>query len=347
LTEYVLRTGKPLLASPEVFDELEKKGEIESVGPQSIDWLGVPLKTKGRTIGVLTVQSYTEGLRYSEEDKNILTFISDQVAMAIERKGAEEELKEAYEELKASQLKLIQSEKLAAVGELAAGVAHEINNPLFAIKGEAEMLLMDEDIDGDTKEAAGIIVEQSERIKEVNERLLEFSHKRELNREPLDVDNILEKSISLLRYQTKIENLEIRKELEPNLPKILGDSNQLQGAFLNIMLNAVQTMEERGKLTVRTYREKVTKHGRRKMDKFKLGTELVVIEFKDTGKGMDEEKLSKIFDPFFSTKEKGAGLGLSVCHRLIEDHNGIIEVHSKLGEGSIFIIKLPILEVGR
>ena len=97
LTEYVLRTGKPLLASPEVFEELEKKGKIESVGPPSIDWLGVPLKTKNRTIGVLTVQSYTEGVRYSEEDKNILMFISEQVAMAIERKRAEEALRESEE----------------------------------------------------------------------------------------------------------------------------------------------------------------------------------------------------------------------------------------------------------
>lgn len=97
LTEYVLRTGKPLLASPEVFEELEKKGKIESVGPPSIDWLGVPLKTKNRTIGVLTVQSYTEGVRYCEEDKNILMFISEQVAMAIERKRAEEALRESEE----------------------------------------------------------------------------------------------------------------------------------------------------------------------------------------------------------------------------------------------------------
>jgi len=254
-----------------------------------------------------------------------------------------EGLKWAYKELEASQQQLVRSEKLAALGQMAAGVAHEINNPLFVILSEAEMLLKDEHLNKDIKDASGIIVEQAKRINKINERLLEFSGKRPFKQESLDINSVLEKSIALLTYQAKIEDIEIIKELEADLPRILGDNNQLQEAFLNVMLNAVQSEEKGGNLTIRTRKDKITKYGTRKTDRFKLGTELVIIEFTDTGKGMDKETLSKVFDPFFSTKEKGTGLGLSVCHGLIEDHNGIIEAHSKLGEGSTFIVKLPVL----
>ena len=261
-----------------------------------------------------------------------------------ERKKAEEELSRAYKELKESQLQLIQVEKLAALGELAAGVAHEIENPLFVISGEAEMLLKDEDKDKNIRDVSRVIVEQSERIKGIINRLLEFSRKREFKQEPLDINDAVGKSISLLGYQAKMENVEIIKELEPDLPKVFGDDNQIQEAFLDIMINAVQAMEGGGKLTTRTHREKATTH--RDTLKFKLGTELVVIEFKDTGKGMDEETLKKIFDPFFSTKERGVGLGLSICYKIIENHKGIIEAYSKLGEGCTFIVKLPIPKEG-
>lgn len=252
-------------------------------------------------------------------------------------------LKRAYDELKVRQLQLFHSQKLAALGQLATGVAHEINNPLFVISSEAEMLLNDENSDDNTKAASKIIIEQVKRIKDITERLLEFSRKREFKLKPLEVDRILEKSITLLTYQARMEDIEIRKEIEPNLPKILGDSHQLQEVFLNLMLNAVQAMEKGGKLTVRVSKEEVTKYGRRETDRFKLGMEYMAIEFRDTGSGMDEETLNKIFDPFFTTREKGVGLGLSVSYGIIDNHKGIIEAQSRLGEGSVFIVKLPIL----
>ena len=127
------------------------------------------------------------------------------------------------------------------------------------------------------------------------------------------------------------------------LPMLMGDENRLQEVFLNIMLNAAQSMEDVETLTIRTYSEKVTESGKiSKTNKFKAKDTIVVIEFKDTGKGMDEETLSKIFDPFFTTKEKGTGLGLFICYGIIKNHAGTIEAQSKLGEGSTFIIKLPI-----
>lgn len=250
------------------------------------------------------------------------------------------ELKNTYEQLKQTQAQLIQSAKMASVGLLAAGVAHEINNPTFVISGEAEMLLKDKN--KETKEAAKAIFEQAERISKITKRVLEFSRQGESKRKSLDVNKIIEKSIFLLAYQAKMESIEIAKELNTDLPRPLGDENQIQEVFLNIMLNAVQAMGEGGSLTIRTYSEKITEDGRRKTVKFKLGDKIVVTEFRDTGKGMDDETLNKIFDPFFTTKEEGIGLGLFVCYGIIENHGGIIEAQSKLGEGSTFIIKLPI-----
>ena len=242
------------------------------------------------------------------------------------------ELEKAYRELKAAQAMLIQAEKMAALGQLSAGMAHEINNPLSAILLEAEMMLRDEDKDRDTRDTSKIIVEQSKRIESIIKRLLEFSHKREFKAEPLDVNEAVEKALSLLSYQVKPENIKIIKGLDRDIPKVSGDNNQLQEAFLNIILNAVQAMEKGGTLTIRTLIQKTTGY--------------VVIEFKDTGAGMDDKTLKKIFNPFFTTKEKGTGLGLSICYKIIEDHKGIIEVQSKLGEGSTFSVKLPEIKEG-
>lgn len=253
------------------------------------------------------------------------------------------ELEIAYNELKETQMRLAQSEKLAAVGLVASGVAHEINNPLAVISGEAEMLLKDKDKDEDVKEATKIIMEQAKRIKTINQRLLEFSRKREPKFELLDINKALEESMSLLGHQIKSDGIEIIKELSPSLPKLLGDKNQLQEVFLNIMLNAVEAMEGKGKLTIKTYAEKIREYGRRKQDLFKLGQKIVIIELTDTGKGMDEDTIKKVFDPFFTTKEKNTGLGLSISYGIIQSHNGSIEVYSKLGAGSTFVVKLPIM----
>ena len=278
------------------------------------------------------------------KDEELLRLFNDLKKAREEIERWNEELERRIErragELEESQAKLIQLEKLISVGQLATGIAHEINNPLCAISGEAQMLLMGKD--KNIKNASKIIVEQAERIKTIVENLLEFSRKKKLKLEPLDINNAVEETISLLSYQAKIEKIEIIKELDINLPKVLGISDRIQEVFLNIMLNAVQAMEGKGRLMIRTHSEKIMGYGRRRTDILKLGQEIVVIEFKDTGKGMDEETLKKIFDPFLSTKEKGIGLGLSICYGIIRNHNGIIEVNSKLGEGSAFLVKLPI-----
>jgi PAS domain S-box-containing protein len=309
--------------------QLDKIAQKDKVG--NYDFV---LKTKsGKNIPVIFTSSAMRGTL--EELVGTVCIVKD----ITRHKKADEALRKAYDDLKETQGQLIQLEKMSSIGQLASGAAHEINNPLTVISGEAQMLSMNKN--KETKNSSKIIVEQSERIREIIGRLLEFSHKKEFELVPLDINTIVKKTISLLSYQAKIENMEIEEELDPNIPKVPGDSHRLQEVFLNIMLNAIQAMEGKGKLTIRTYKKKVVKYTRRKTDTFK-GPQGVVVEFKDTGKGMNEETLTKIFDPFFSTKEKNTGLGLSICYGIIKNHNGLIEVQSKVGKGTTFTIKLPI-----
>lgn len=244
-------------------------------------------------------------------------------------------------EIRRLEAQLVKSEKLVAIGKLAAGVAHEINNPLNVISGHAEMLSMEKSKDENAKRVAGIIMEQTKRATTIIQSLLHFSRQIKLKMGPVDVNKTLEETLPLLTYQVEVENINIVRELTSDLPKIIANSGQLQQVFLNIMLNAVQAMPNGGALTIRTYAAEATEFGRRKADIFKRGDKIVVIEFRDTGNGIPEEELERVFDPFFSTKEGGTGLGLSICHGIIDAHQGMIEVKSKKGEGASFIIKLP------
>lgn len=318
---------------PEDFKSAQLNGILQEPGIQDHDFY---LQAKsGKDIPVIFTVSPLEAAGEAIGTVCIAKDIS-------KRKQTEKELRGAYEQLKQAQLQLTRSAKMASVGLLATGVAHEINNPLAVISGEAYMLLKDENKDQETRDSSKNILEQSERIKKITTRLLEFSRNKEPKRQLLDVHQDIEKSISLLTYQAKIEKIEIAKEWGVGLPRIWADGGQLQEVFLNIMLNAVQMMENGGTLTIRTYGEEVTEYAASKTDKFKPGDRIVAIEIKDTGKGMDDETLKKVFEPFFSTKEKGVGLGLFICYGIIDNHGGVIEAQSKLGGGSTFIVQLPV-----
>ncbi|NQT33481.1 MAG: hypothetical protein HQ594_07405, partial [Candidatus Omnitrophica bacterium] len=219
---------------------------------------------------------------------------------------------------------------------------------LFAISGEAEILTIRKNVDREIKDAARSIREQTERIKLIVAKLMEFSRAAGEAFSAIDINQAIQKVYGLLKYQIKLGNVIVNFKMDDNIPKTFGNYNQLQEVFLNIMLNSVQSMGEKGQLTVRTFRETAAKpyagFGRVEIKK---GDELVVAEFKDTGKGMDTETLNKIFNPFFSTKEKGTGLGLAIVYKIIENHEGVILVDSKPGEGTIFTVKLPVFKGGK
>ena len=233
-------------------------------------------------------------------------------------------------ELEDAQRQVVQAEKIASLGRLAAGVAHEINNPLAGILIYAEALLKEIGDRPQWREDLQEIVDQTLRCKQIVTRLLEFSRQSLGERVLFDLNEIIGRCVDLLARQSLFHDVQIVLDLERELPQIVGDPGELQQVCANLMINAADAMLGRGRLDIKT----------RSMPK----TEEVILEFADTGPGIAPEIREKIFEPFFTTKPlgSGTGLGLSVVYGIIQRHNGTIEVASPPGGGATFIIKLPL-----
>jgi two-component system NtrC family sensor kinase len=232
------------------------------------------------------------------------------------------------------QQQLIQSEKLSAIGELISGIAHELNNPLTGVMGYSQLLQLRKDLDDRAKENLLKINNLALRCQKIVQNLLSFARKQKPERTLSDINEILEKTVELRSYELQVNNIEISRDLDRNLPKTIADAHQLQQVFLNVLTNAEQAMLEahgKGRLQIRT---RADTHRSR-----------IVVEVIDDGPGIPENYLTRIFDPFFTTKEvgKGTGLGLSLSYGMIKEHGGNIYAHSRLGEGSTFVIELPII----
>ena len=247
----------------------------------------------------------------------------------------EQKVKERTEELAAMQNTLVQSQRLASLGKLAAGIAHEINNPLGGILVLSSLVVEDLKDDDPHRENLQEVIKQTMRCRDIVKGLLQFSRQEEGKTEYVKVNDILNNTLSLIEKQALFHNIEVVKNLDVELPYILGDNSQLQQVFINVILNAVQAMKEIGTLTINTSHDKKN--------------DMVVIEISDTGCGIPEESIDRIFDPFFTTKEvgEGTGLGLSIAYGIVTKHHGRMRVKSKLGEGSTFTVKIPAVEGGK
>ncbi len=235
-------------------------------------------------------------------------------------------------ERKRMEEQLYRAGRLAAVGELAAGVAHELNNPLTAIQGFAQFLTARKDLDETVRKDLDTIYRESRRAAKITQNLLAFARRHEPEKHLISINEAIEKTLELRANSMRVNNIELVVELAPNLPKTLADFHQMQQVFVNIINNAEQAMMEthgRGRLVVRTQ---------------KAG-DIIRISFADNGPGISDKDIKRIFDPFFTTKEvgKGTGLGLSICYGLVEAHGGRIYAKSKLGQGAIFVVELPIV----
>jgi len=245
-------------------------------------------------------------------------------------KTLEKKVEERTEELTKMQASLIQSEKLASLGKLSAGVAHEINNPLGGILIYSHLLLEDTPKDNPHYSNLKKIIKETSRCKDIVKGLLEFARPKDPEMSHLDINSIVDKSLYIIEGQSMFQNVVIEKHLARDLPRIVGDGAQLQQVFMNIILNAAEAMDNDGTLTLRT----VLRGGGRFID----------ILFSDTGHGIQEDDIKRLFEPFFTTKEvgKGTGLGLAISYSIIRKHQGNIEVSSHEGEGATFTVKLPI-----
>jgi two-component system NtrC family sensor kinase len=225
------------------------------------------------------------------------------------------------------QSRLLQSEKLASIGELAAGIAHEINNPLTGIVMFASMVLNHKDLNPQLRGDVQIVLSETRRCADIVRRLLEFSRSTPPHKESSAVTRLLEHTLALVMYQASFHDLHLIKHYREGLPQIMLDPNQIQQVFMNLLLNASQSMPGGGVLELSV----------------DMDGEWVVTRIRDTGSGISPENLKKIFDPFFTTKgSSGTGLGLSISYGIIHNHGGTIEVESTVGEGTVFTIRLPI-----
>ncbi len=300
------------------------------------------LKKRGgfiRTIATIASTSaysnvyYEEALAREREEKENLARLSSVL---------EQKVEERTSQLKETQAQLVQSAKMAAVGQLGAGIAHELNNPLGGILGYAQFILekfRKPDFGVNDFKACQRYLESIEReaarCKRIVENLLRFSRRPIAAKpEPLDMARTIEETLSIVGHQLKLKNIKVIRNLKPNLAKVMGIVNQLQQVFTNLILNAQQAMPDGGELRITA--EDI-------IDETTQKPSGVKIEFADTGCGIPEEDLSRIFEPFFTTKqrEKGTGLGLAVSYQIIQEHNGSISVKSEVGKGTAFTITLP------
>jgi len=234
------------------------------------------------------------------------------------------------DELGKTQIQLLQAEKMSSLGKLAAGVAHQLNNPLGGITLFAKLILEEYDLEEGAKEDLRRILKDAKRCRDTVKELLEFTRQTRHLMQPYDVNKSISRTLFLLENQVLLQNIEIEKDLDSSLPSVQADTQQLNHLFMNIILNAVQAMEGKGKLAVKSYR---LPDGNK-----------IRIEISDTGQGIPEEILPHIFEPFFTTKEEGegTGLGLSLVYNIVENHGGNIKARSNPGEGTTFIIELPV-----
>ena len=251
-----------------------------------------------------------------------------------------EYLQNTYQDLKSTSAQLAQSAKLAAVGELAAGVAHELNQPLMVIRGHAQEMIEGNSVPGNIRKDLKLIEKQTGRMMRIIDHLRAFARQSTGAFEQVNLNDVIDDSFTLITQQLKNLNIEIMKELDESIPRIWGDHNRLEQIFLNLMTNAKDAMEEKGEgvLSVKT-QPIMDMTG----DKNGKVTGVLVL-FSDTGVGIGDNIMDKIFDPFFTTKEvgKGTGLGLSISYSILKDHGGSITAESNDGTGTTFRLEFPV-----
>jgi PAS domain S-box-containing protein len=233
-------------------------------------------------------------------------------------------------ELEKTQLQLLQAEKMASLGKLAAGVAHQLNNPLGGVVLFTKLVLEDYDLPPGVREDLGRVLNDAERCRETVKELLEFTRQTRHLMRPHDVNQAISRTLFLLKSQSLFQDIAIDTEFDPQLPTVHSDIQQMNHLFMNIILNAAQAMSGRGRLTISTAHDPESDCAR--------------IEIADTGPGIPTEALPHIFEPFFTTKDEGqgTGLGLSLVYGIVENHGGRIKAFSEPGQGARFVIELPI-----
>jgi two-component system NtrC family sensor kinase len=290
-------------------------------------WNWVLFWGKDSPIGMMGLRSHVE-YEFSSGEENLLVAISRQLATTIEKVRLYEETCKAYEDLRRTQEQLLQSEKMSAVGQLIAGVAHELNNPLTAILGYAQ-LLESEGLNERAQDYVGKMFKQAQRTHRVVQNLLSFARQRKPERTEVDIRKVLEETLALRDYDLKVNHIAVTRDLGEAPAMVVADPHQIEQVFLNIINNAVDAVLETGRA------------GKLKISVASQNG-FVLAQFADDGPGIKDPK--RIFDPFYTTKNvgKGTGLGLSICYGIVKEHGGDITAHNALEGGAVIEVRLPV-----
>ena len=330
-TTSISNLQKEITRREKVENELESTNQQLKAGEQQLRAANQQLRATGKQIHAEITErkkveeKLNQSLIEATKSREILTNMLD------DNNQIREQLENKLEELKQAQKMLVQSEKLASLGNLVSDMAHEVNNPLMVISGRAQLSLMEKIANKDIEENLKIITDQCERAKEIIQSLLVFSRPSKGENKDVNINETLDFVVKLVEHQYSLQDIKFSRNFHKDLPFIVGDEKQLHEVFINVIKNSAEAISGGGSITVATG----------------IKGKYVTIEVSDTGEGISEDVLDKIFDPFFTTKEKGTGLGLSVCYGIIQSHNGSMRYESKPGEGTNVHIEIPLKEENR
>jgi two-component system NtrC family sensor kinase len=293
--------------------------------------LCAPLTIHERVIGAIEVINKLTG-GFTDEDLELLQAMAASVAAAVENANLYGELADFAKEVERSQAQLVQAEKMAAIGRLAASIAHEINNPLQAIHNSLHLSLHQGL--GEEKRLQYLNLAQGEvqRLIEIVQRMLDFYRPSRGGAAPTDVNSIVENVLALAQKRLQHGGVRVYTQLSSDLPAVAVVADQITQVFLNIIINAIEAMSSGGDLHLETL---LAEDG-----------EEVLVRFRDAGVGMSPEQIANLFEPFYTTKSDGTGLGLAISYGIVERHRGTIEVSSQPGQGTTFVVKLPVHPAG-
>lgn len=323
---WIVSYGTPLLIQEAQSDFRLNRDLMSSLGIRSL--MAVPLWSANTMTGLLSAINKKGGASFDKHDLRLFTVFSNLISAALQNARLYGDLKSNMQELRQAQEQLVRSTKMAAIGELAANVAHEINNPLTSVLGYTTHLLKTLDLPGEPKKMLGMMEQETLRVRKIIRNLLDFARQRPSRMHPADVLQPLRETLALVQGVAEAASVRIREEYDGRPILISMDPNEIKQVFINIVNNALQAMPAGGELRIRANADRQNE---------------AVVEFSDTGNGIPEGNIRKVFEPFFSTKGEGSGtgLGLSISERIVHNHGGRIEVESTPGKGSVFRVLLP------
>ncbi|MGD8369494.1 MAG: ATP-binding protein [Desulfobacterales bacterium] len=285
--------------------------------------LDLPLVFRDDIAGLMRV-FFAAPRSFETDEIDFAVALAQQCACAIDKARLIEEQRARYDHL------VLQTEKLSSLGRMAAGIAHEINNPLAGVLLYSTNLYKKIPEDSPLKEGMAVIIRETQRCKIIIQDLLEFARDREPKKSMADIHQIIDRSLTMLENEFRLRQIQIEKSYAEEMRRGMLDESQLQQVFVNLLLNAAHAIDRKGTIRIRT--------------RLNAAGQQVIIDVEDTGCGIAPEDISRVFEPFFSTKKNGSGLGLAVSYGIIRNHDGVMTVASTRGKGACFTIKLPLVE---